>query len=101
MAFELVEGLKKRMLRAWRHIEKIKSFTRTRFCNRPASQVSNGHAAIDHVSIAGGKCRFVRCQKHHDGRNFVGLRQTPHGLARNEILAGLHRIGFGIDAVLQ
>ena len=65
------------------------------------SEKSNGHATVDHVGIARGEDGFVGSEESHDGRNLCCLRQPPHGLAVDEVLARLHRVGVAVDAVLQ
>ena len=47
---------------------------------------SDGHATVHHVGIARGEDGFVGSEEGDDGRDFVRLRQTPHGLAIDEVL---------------
>src|SRR5207244_12039201 len=58
-------------------------------CYMAVPAISDGHAAIDGIDIAGRERRFVGCEEHNHRGDLLRLGETPHRLPVDECLARL------------
>src|SRR5687767_12518448 len=57
------------------------------------------HPAVDEHRLAGHERRLVGHKINESLGDFLGGGQAPHRLAGDEVLARLHRVGEGVDAI--
>src|SRR5574340_280222 len=63
--------------------------------------LSDGHAAVDAINVAGREGRLVRGEEHDDRRDLLRCGEPAHRLPRDERLARLGGIGESIDALAE